>query len=104
DAADGLRAVFEGYLQIAEDDAVFRYAMLGEGLDWEDVEEHKALFAGYVERIMQRGISLGVIRDDITFADFPMLVCGVLATMYYQPGPRPDWRRHLALTLRAVMP
>ena len=52
-------------------------------------------------RIIQRAVSAGVIRDDFTFEDFGMVMCGITSTMYYKPGSA-DWRRHLAIILHGA--
>ncbi|WP_183091490.1 TetR/AcrR family transcriptional regulator [Streptomyces radicis] len=103
DPAAAFRAVFVGYLEQAECDSAFQLALLGgSDLRWEGVEEQKALFAERVRRIIERGVRAGVLRGDLTFGDFPALVCGVMSTMYFKPSPTSDWRRHLDLVLTAL--
>ena len=72
-------------------------------LEWEGIEEQKAVLAAVVTRIIRRAVDAGVVRDDFTFEDFGMVMCGITSTMYYKPGGA-DWRRHLAIILHGVRP
>ena len=45
----------------------------------------------------------GVIRDDFTIDDVPMLMCGLSSTMAASPpGDAFGWRRHLELMLDGI--
>jgi hypothetical protein len=36
-------------------------------------------------------------------ADFPLIACGIMSTMYFKPGgAAEDWRRHLDLILDGI--
>lgn len=37
-----------------------------------------------------------------TYLGFPVMTCGVMSTMYFQPGGNADWQRHLALLLEGI--
>jgi hypothetical protein len=88
--------------EAVEGDVGFQLAMMGsDELEWEGIEEEKAALAEVVTRIISRAIAAGVVRDDYTFEDFGMVMCGITSTMYYKPG-NSDWRRHLELVLRGV--
>ena len=90
------------YLEAAERDAAFRYAILGpEKTDWDQIAEQKAQFAEIAERILRRAVAAGHLRRDLTFADFVSITRGAMANM--NPGDD-DWRRHLALVLEGVHP
>lgn len=102
DPRAAFRAVLVGYLEHAEGDAAFQHAMLGEELVWDGVEGQKAEFAERVGRIIASGVAAGVLRADLRFADFPMLTCGLMSTMYFRPGEGADWRRHLELVLAGI--
>jgi AcrR family transcriptional regulator len=94
-----LASVMRGSAEVVEGDTGFQLAMMGANqLDWEGIEQEKAALAEIVTRVIDRGIAAGVVREDFSFEDFPMLMCGITSTMYYQPG-RADWRRHLELVL-----
>lgn len=58
----------------------------------------KAEFAS----IVTRAVAAGRIRADLTYADFPMLACGIIATMYVKPGGHDEWRRHPNPVLDAI--
>lgn len=85
-----------------EDDAGFQLAMMGSDQPrWEGIEEEKAQFAEVATRIIDRAVESGAIRDDLTFQDFPMLMCGITSTMYFSPGGS-TWRRHVDLMLAGL--
>jgi AcrR family transcriptional regulator len=82
-----------------EGDTGFQFAMMSASeLAWEGIEEQKAAFEESFTRILNRARSAGVVRPDLTFDDFPMILCGITSTMYFKPGPS-DWKRHLDLVL-----
>lgn len=85
-----------------EGDAGFQMAMMGaEDLEWEGIEETKRAFAEPAARIIDRAVEAGAIRPDFSFDDFPMLMCGVTSTMYFQPAGG-EWRRHMDLILAGL--
>ncbi|MCW2969200.1 MAG: TetR family transcriptional regulator [Solirubrobacterales bacterium] len=90
--------------EAVEGDVGFQLAMMGSNqLEWEGIEEQKAVLAAVVTRIIRRAVDAGAVRDDFTFEDFGMMMCGITSTMYYQPGSA-DWRRHLAIIVRGLCP
>jgi AcrR family transcriptional regulator len=102
DPRDALETVMRRSAEAVEGDMGFQLAMMGsDQLEWEGIEEQKAVLAAVVTRIIRRAVSAGVVRDDFTFEDFGMVMCGITSTMYYKPGSA-DWRRHLAVILRGV--
>ena len=102
DPRDALETVMRRSAEAVEGDMGFQLAMMGsDQLEWEGIEEQKAVLAAAVTRIIQRAVSAGVVRDDFTFEDFGMVMCGITSTMYYKPGSA-DWRRHLAIMLHGV--
>ncbi|HME05323.1 MAG TPA: helix-turn-helix domain-containing protein [Solirubrobacteraceae bacterium] len=102
DPRDALETVMRRSAEAVEGDTGFQLAMMGSNqLEWEGIEEQKAVLAEVVTRIIRRAVSAGDVRDDFTFEDFGMMMCGITATMYYKPGSA-DWRRHLAIVLRGV--
>jgi AcrR family transcriptional regulator len=104
DPRDALETVMRRSAEAVEGDMGFQLAMMGsEQLEWEGIEEQKAVLAAVLTRIIRRGVSAGVVRDDFTFEDFGMVMCGITSTMYYMPGSA-DWRRHLAIILGGVRP
>lgn len=103
DPGQALETVLRGYLEAADGDAGFQLAMMGSNdLDWEGVEQQKGEFAQIVTRIIDRAVASGRVRGDLTFADFPLLTCGVMSTMYFKPGGNSDWRRHLQIALDGI--
>ncbi len=102
DPRDALETVMRRSAEAVEGDAGFQLAMMGsDQLEWEGIEEQKAVLAGVVTRIIRRAVDAGVVRDDFSFEDFGMMMCGITSTMYYKPGSA-DWRRHLAIILNGV--
>jgi AcrR family transcriptional regulator len=102
DAREALETVMRRSAEAVEGDVGFQLAMMGsEQLEWEGIEEQKAVLAAVLTRIIRRAVSAGVVRDDFTFEDFGMMMCGITSTMYYKPGGA-DWRRHLEIILDGV--
>lgn len=102
DPRAAFEAVLTGYLEAADQDAGFQLALLGSGpVEWESIQAEKAEFARIVSAIIRRAVDAGSVRSDLTWDDFPMMTCGIMSTMYFQPGSA-DWRRHLALLLEGL--
>ena len=102
DPRDALETVMRRSAEAVEGDMGFQLAMMGSNqLEWEGIEEQKAALAAVITRIIRRAVSAGVVRDDFTFEDFGMVMCGITSTMYYKPGSA-DWRRHLAIILHGL--
>lgn len=96
-------ALLVGYIESAEGDSAFQLALLGsEEREWGGLDDKKAEVRAIVTRIIDRAIAAGEVRPDLTFADFPVLVTGLMATMYFRPSPEADWRRHLVLQLDGI--
>ena len=88
------------YLEAADRDAAFRYAILGpEKTDWAQIAEQKAEFAEIAERILRRAVDAGHVRSDLSFEDFVLITRGAMANM--NPADD-DWRRHVALMLEGI--
>lgn len=103
DAGEAFEALLRGCLEAAEGDSAFQLAVLGgEGSRSSGLDDHKTEFREIVGRIIGRAVAAGAVRDDLTVADFPVLVTGLMSTMYFRPSPAVDWRRHLALQLDGV--
>jgi AcrR family transcriptional regulator len=102
DPLEALESVMRSSGEAVEGDMGFQLAMMGsDELEWEGIEQEKAALAEVLTRIISRAIAAGVVRDDYTFEDFGMVMCGITSTMYYKPGSS-DWRRHLELVLHGV--
>ena len=100
---DALETVMRRSAEAVEGDTGFQLAMMGSNeLEWDGIEEQKAVLAAVLTRIIRRAVSAGVVRDDFTFEDFGMVMCGITSTMYYKPGSA-DWRRHLAILLHGLL-
>ncbi|MFF0342862.1 TetR/AcrR family transcriptional regulator [Kribbella sp. NPDC004875] len=99
DPGEAFRALLMGYLESAEGDAAFRFALLGpQEPDWHEINAEKQQFAEIVERIIRRAADAGHLRHDVTGNDFVLLTRGAMANM---TGER-DWRRHVALLLDGI--
>lgn len=102
DPREALETVMRRSAEVVDGDVGFQLAMMGSNqLEWEGIEEQKAVLAAVVTRIIRRAVEAGAVRDDFTFEDFGMLMCGITSTMYYRPGGA-DWHRHLAIILHGV--
>jgi AcrR family transcriptional regulator len=97
-----LETVMHRSAEAVEGDMGFQLALMGSNeLEWEGIEEQKAALAEVVTRIIRRAIAAGAVRDDFTFEDFAMVMCGMTSTMYYKPSDA-SWRRYLELVLDGV--
>jgi AcrR family transcriptional regulator len=102
DAREALESVMFTSAEAVEGDSGFQLAMMGSNeLEWEGIEQDKAALTEVLSRIISRAAAAGVVRDDFTAEDFGMMMCGITATMYYQPGAA-NWRRHVELVLHGV--
>jgi AcrR family transcriptional regulator len=105
DPGEAFETLLRTYLEAAEGDAAFQLALLGSrDLEWEGIERQKAEFAAIVARIIDRAVTAGAVRGDLTIADFPLLTCGAMSAMYFKPGGTGDWRRQLQLVLEGLRP
>jgi AcrR family transcriptional regulator len=103
-AREALETVMRRSAEAVEGDVGFQLAMMGSNeLEWEGIEEQKAVLAAVLTRIIQRAADAGAVREDFTFEDFGMVMCGITSTMYYKPGSA-DWRRHLAILVDGLRP
>lgn len=90
-----------GYLESAEPDAAFRFALLDrEEPNWGDIEAEKSAFATVVERIVRRAVDAGSLRADFRADDFILVTRGALANM----AGSGEWRRYLTLQLEGIRP
>jgi AcrR family transcriptional regulator len=102
DPLESLETIMRRSAEAVENDMGFQLAMMSSSeLEWDGIEQEKAAMAEIVGRVIDRGVAAGVVREDFTFDDFPMLMCGVTSTMYYKPSGS-SWRRHLELVLEGI--
>ncbi|MFE2023743.1 TetR/AcrR family transcriptional regulator [Streptomyces hygroscopicus] len=88
-----------GYLESAQPDAAFRFALLGpQEPSWGEIDAEKTAFAAIVERVVRRAIDAGHLRTDFQASDFVLITRGAMANM----TGREDWRRHLTLQLEGI--
>jgi AcrR family transcriptional regulator len=101
DPGEAFETLLRSYLESAEGDAAFQFAVLGSrDRRQSGPTVEKAEFRAIVTRIMDRAIAAGALRADLAIADFPLIACGVLSVMYYKPGGDEEgWRRYLDLVL-----
>lgn len=99
DPFESLEAALLTSMTTVEGDTGFQFAMMRSNeLEWEGIQEQKDAFAETMTRIIDRAKAAEVVRPDLSFDDFPMLLCGITSTMYFKPGTA-DWKRHLELVL-----
>lgn len=102
DPGEALETLIRRSAEEVEGDAGFQLAMMGsEELEWEGIEKEKAAFAEPAGRIIDRAVAAGAARKDLTYDDFPMLMCGITSTMYFSPGGA-EWQRHVELILAGL--
>jgi AcrR family transcriptional regulator len=91
--------LLHGYLESAQADAAFRFALLGPNEPkWSDIAAAKTDFSTIVERIVRRAVDAGCLRADFRADDFVLITRGAMATM----TDTGDWRRHLTLLLEGI--
>jgi AcrR family transcriptional regulator len=92
-------SLLHGYLELAQGDAAFRFALLGPAEPhWSDIAAEKTDFAEITERIVRRAVEAGRLREDFTAEDFVLVTRGAMANM----SGTGDWRRYLALLLEGI--
>jgi AcrR family transcriptional regulator len=102
DPFEALETMMRESAEAVEDDMGFQLAMMGSNeLDWEGIEQERAALEDVVSRVIGRAVAAGVVREDLTADDYPMLMCGITSTMYFKPGSA-NWRRHLELVLHGL--
>jgi AcrR family transcriptional regulator len=88
-----------GYLESAQNDAAFRFALLGpEEPRWNDIAAEKTDFSAIVERIVQRAVDAGHLREDFRAEDFVLITRGAMANMTNSGA----WQRHVTLLLEGI--
>jgi AcrR family transcriptional regulator len=91
--------LLSGYLEAAEADAAFRFALLGpEEPSWNDIAAEKNEFSAITVRIVQRAVAAGQLRPDFHAGDFVVLTRGAMANM----TGAGDWRRYVTLMLDGI--
>ena len=84
-------------------DATVQDALMRVEADWSYAEEARDELKATFAIVVERAKAAGVIRDDFTIEDVPMLMCGLCSTMAAgPPGEAFDWRRHLELMLDGI--
>lgn len=102
DPLEALSAIMRGHIEAAEADAAFQLAMMQlSDFRWEGIEDDLAQVDASVTRTMERAKSAGEIRDDLTFADYTMLMGAITATMHFRYSAA-GWQRHLQLMLEGM--
>jgi AcrR family transcriptional regulator len=100
DPSASFDTLLHSYLQAAESDAAFRYAILGpEKTDWAEIAEQKAEFADIAQRIIQHAADTGHVRSDLNFTDFVLITRGALANMNPDDD---DWHRYVRLMTEGI--
>ncbi|WP_255955347.1 TetR/AcrR family transcriptional regulator [Streptomyces odontomachi] len=91
--------LLHGYLESAQADAAFRFALLGPNEPkWSDIAAAKTDLSTITERIVQRAVDAGRLRADFRADDFVLITRGAMANM----TGTGDWRRHLTLVLEGI--
>lgn len=100
DPGEAFATVLRSILETADGDAALQVALLEPGRhQGNGTTEAKAEFRAIAGQIIDRAIAAGAVRGDLTVADFPLIIGGVMSTMYFKPDGSGGWRRHLDLVL-----
>ena len=103
DPLEAFETMLRGNLEAADGDAAFQLATLDyHDSEWEGAQQQKAEYVAVVARVIDRAVASGSVRSDFTVADVRVITCGIVSTMYFQPSPNYDWRRHLELVLDGI--
>ena len=104
DPREAFETLLRRYLEAAAADKAFQWAMLGsDSVDSTKIQPEKDAFAAIASRVIHRAVQAGAVRADLVYADFPVMACGIMSTMYFRPsGGNADWQRHLSLLLDGV--
>jgi AcrR family transcriptional regulator len=87
--------------EVMAQDAGLRHALVGTGGMAQYTGEDRVELDRLATQVIGRAQEAGVLRDDISVEDIPMLMSGLCASM---GRPRSDWHRHLELLLDAMRP
>ena len=91
--------LLSGYLESAQPDAAFRFAILSpEEPTWADITAEKHAFSEIVDRVVLRAVDAGLLRPDFRPDDFILITRGAIANMSGSGA----WRRHLDLQLDGI--
>jgi AcrR family transcriptional regulator len=96
-------ALWTTLVAIAGDTGLQFAMMRARDLHREGIEEPQAALAATSIRILNRAQTAGVVRSDVNFDDIPMILTGIISTMYFRPSAA-DWERHLQLILAGLRP
>ncbi len=99
DPGAAFEALLYGYLNSAQTDTAFRYALRSpEEPSWNDIADEKDAFSAIVNRIVERAVNAGRLRPDFRGEDFILITRGAMANM----TSTGDWHRHIALLLDGI--
>lgn len=99
DPWEAFETLLYSYLESAQADAAFRFALLGpQEPAWADIAAAKSDFAAVTGRIVQRAVDAGLLRADFSAGDFIAITRGAMANM----TSAASWRRHVALLLEGI--
>jgi AcrR family transcriptional regulator len=102
DPLEALKTMMRRSAEAVEGDVGFQLAMMDSNeLEWDGINEQKAVLAQAVSAVIARAVAAGAIRDDFSFDDYAMVMCGLTSTMYYKAGSA-DWRRYLEMVFNGV--
>lgn len=104
DPFDAVEAALRTTLIAIEDDTALQLALIhARDLRRGGIEESSAALAATSIRILKRAQTAGVVTSDVTSDDIPMILGGIISTMYFKPCAG-DWQRHLQLILAGLRP
>lgn len=99
EAGAAFEELLHTYLESAQADAGFRFALLGpEEPSWVQIASEKTDFGEIIERVVQRAVDAGWLRADFSAQDFVLISRGAMANM----TGADDWRRYVDLMLEGV--
>ena len=104
DPFESLETALRAMLVAIDGDSGLQFEMMhARDLQREGFEEPKAALAATSVRILNRAQTAGAVRSDLNCDDIPMILTGIISTMYFKPSAA-DWERHLQLILAGLRP
>ena len=104
DPFESVETALRTTLVAIESDGGLQFAMMrASDLHCDGIEAHKATLTATWIRIIKRAQTAGAVRSDLNFDDIPMILIGIISTMYFKPSAT-DWQRHLQLILAGLRP
>jgi AcrR family transcriptional regulator len=97
DPFESVETALRTTLVAIEGNAGLQFAMMrASDLHCEGSRNRRPRSAATITGIVRRAQTAGSVRSDLNFDDIPMILIGIISTIYFKPSAT-DWDRHLQL-------